>query len=184
MYLKDRTNFFKAELKVLHFAPEFCLQRVFKSLSNLEYVSADLDSALATVQTDITRLSFRDDIFDCILSIHVLEHIPNDQKAMAELYRVLKPSGWAILQVPIRKERTLEGNIINTPEQRLKHFGQEDHVRIYGSDYKERLDKAGFRVEVNSYSSQLSEARVSRYRPIPENESGEDIYLCYKPGNS
>ncbi len=180
LYLKNRTKFFSDNLKVLHFAPEYIFQRTFTSLPNLDYVSADLDSPLAMVNMDITNIAYKDNSFDVILCIHVLEHVLDDQKAMRELFRVLKSGGWAILQVPILREKTFEDPTIMTPEKRLKHFGKEDHVRIYGLDYKERLENAGFSVKVDSYLTELSKDIVNQYSLMPEGVLKENIYFCSK----
>jgi predicted SAM-dependent methyltransferase len=179
-YLSDRTDFFRSNLKVLHFAPEACLQRRFKSLPNLEYISADLEDPLARVRMDISNIGFHDNTFDCVLCTHVLEHVIDDHKAMRELYRVLKPGGWAMLQVPIKGEKTFEDAAIKSPSERLKYFGQEDHVRIYGLDYKNRLQNAGFIVKVDPYAYEQSEEVINKYRLVPKNESKEYIYVCYK----
>ena len=180
-YLQDRTDFFKSNLKILHFAPELCLQGIFKLLPNLEYISADLNDPSAKMKMDITDIRFDDNTFDCVLCSHVLEHVVDDHKAMRELYRVLKPKGWAILQVPIMSERTFEAETIKSPEQRLKYFGQEDHVRIYGLDYKNRLENAGFIVKLDPYLHEQSDDIINRYRLVPENEPKDYIYFCFKP---
>ena len=132
------------------------------------------------IKIDITDIKFQNNTFDCILCSHVLEHILDDNKAIRELYRVLKPNGWAILQVPILREKTFEDPNIQTPEERLKYFGQEDHVRIYGLDYKDRLENAGFKVMVDPYLMELDEDIVQLYKLVPENEPKENIYYCIK----
>jgi SAM-dependent methyltransferase len=148
LFVKSRTNLFSDNLKVLHFAPEYCLQRILRLMPNLDYVSADLDSPLATIKMDITNILFKDNSFDVILCSHVLEHIIDDYKAMRELFRVLKPGGWGILQTPIdsKRDKTFEDSRIVSPEERERFFGQSDHVRIYGRDYVDRLKEAGFEV--------------------------------------
>ena len=139
--------------KVLHFAPEFGLSLMFKQLDGIEYVPADIDpkrySHLELVERiDATDVQFPDNTFDLILCDHVLEHIPDDAKAMAELQRVLHPDGMAILQVPIsaKLEETIEDPTVTDPKERERRFGQSDHVRIYGQDYYRRLERAGFKV--------------------------------------
>jgi len=103
------------------------------------------------VKMDITDIQYPDASFDAIICNHVLEHVPDDRRAMRELYRVLKPGGWAILQVPYSEQITqsIEDPSITTPEARARVFGQEDHVRIYAKeDYLTRLEEAGFRMEL------------------------------------
>lgn len=177
LYFKDKTNLFTDPLRLLHVAPESVLRQAFMTMPNIDYLSVDLSSPLAMVKMDITNMEIEDNYFDVIICNHVLEHIPDDLKAMRELFRVLKPGGWAILQVPITQEKTFEDPKVTTPAERLKVFGQEDHVRAYGLDYRERLEKAGFNVKVGSYVRELSEDVVERYR-LPRDE---DIHFCSKP---
>jgi predicted SAM-dependent methyltransferase len=178
LYLKNYTNFFREPLKVLHFAPEYCLQKKFKKQPNLDYISADLFSSLAMTKIDITDIPYPDNTFDVILCSHVLEHIPDDRKAMKELLRVLKPTGWAILQVPIdrKRDKTFEDPAVTSPQERERLFGQHDHVRFYGRDYQDRLRDAGFVVEVNNYIKDLEDETVEKYSL----DKQEDIYLCKK----
>ena len=137
LYLKNETDFFTARLKVLHFAPEQAFYKRFRKMDNLEYITTDLNSPLADVKADICKLPFKDQSFDVIFCNHVLEHIPDDTTALKELYRVLKPGGWGIFQVPqdLSREKTFEDNSITDKRERARIFGQYDHVRIYGRDY-------------------------------------------------
>jgi predicted SAM-dependent methyltransferase len=178
LYLKNKTNLFTKNLKVLHFAPEYYFQKRFASLEKLDYVSVDLASPLAEVKMDITSISYGDNFFDVILCNHVLEHIPDDRKAMQELFRVLKPGGWAILQVPIdlNLEQTFEDPSIVSPEDRERLFGQYDHVRLYGRDYKNKLEQAGFQVKVDEYVRSLGTEIIKKYGL----KETEDIYFCTK----
>ena len=125
---------------------------------------------------DITQIDYPDNTFDCILCNHVLEHVPNDLKAMQEIERVLKPGGWAILQVPIAfdLDDTLEDPSITEEEDRYRVFGQRDHVRLYGSDYKHRLEQAGLKVKLVE-SSKLNE----RERHLGLNPE-EILHIAYK----
>ena len=102
LYLQNETNFFTStsKLKVLHFAPEQAFYKRFRNQKNLDYTTTDLFSPLADVKADICNLPFEDNQYDIILCNHVLEHIPDDTKAMQELYRVLKPGGMGIFQIP------------------------------------------------------------------------------------
>ena len=166
LYLKNETDLFAAPHKLLHFAPEQAFYKRFKKLKNLEYTTTDLNSPLADVKADICNLPFKDDQFDVILCNHVLEHIPNDTKAMQELYRVLKPGGWGIFQIPqdLKREKTFEDDSITDKKERAKIFGQYDHVRIYGRDYFDKLRAVGFTVEEVDYTTFLPKEEVERYR--------------------
>jgi len=179
LYLKNETNFFTEKSKVLHFAPEQAFYKRFRKLKNLDYVTTDLLSPLADVKADICNLPFEDNSFDIIFCNHVLEHIPNDTKAMQELYRVLRKGGWAILQIPqdLERKTTFEDNTITDKKERAKIFGQYDHVRIYGRDYFEKLRNIGFKVEEIDYSATLKAEEIDRFRLA----KGEIIPLVRKP---
>lgn len=166
LYLKNETDFFSKPLKLLHFAPEQAFFNRFKKLDNLEYTTTDLNSPLADVKADICNLPFQDDSFDVILCNHVLEHIPDDTKAMQELYRVMKPGGWGIFQIPqdLKREETFEDDTIIDKKERARIFGQYDHVRIYGRDYFDKLRSIGFTVEEVDYTHTLPKEEVEKYR--------------------
>ena len=146
LYLTRETNFLNLSLKVLHIAPEQVFYTKFKTLRNWEYTTTDLHSPLADVKADICALHFENEHYDLIFCNHVLEHIPNDKKAMQELYRVLKKGGTLIAQVPLDENRdsTFEDDSITDKKERTQLFGQYDHVRVYGKDYYTRLNAAGF----------------------------------------
>jgi SAM-dependent methyltransferase len=165
LYLKNETDFFSASKKVLHFAPEQAFYKRFRNMSNLDYVTTDLESPLADVKADIRDLPFKNDEFDIILCNHVLEHIPDDTKAMQELYRILKPGGFGIFQIPqdLSRETTFEDDSITDPKERAKIFGQYDHVRVYGRDYFDKLRSIGFQVEEVDYTNTLSESDITTY---------------------
>jgi ubiquinone/menaquinone biosynthesis C-methylase UbiE len=136
-----------------------------------------LHSPLADVQADICNLPFSDQQFDWVVCNHVLEHIPSDKIAMQEIFRVLKPGGTAILQVPLRLDQnTFEDDRITDPKERAQVFGQYDHVRIYGKDYRERLEQIGFQVKMLAYAEQLTSEEQTRYA-VPANEI---IPICTK----
>lgn len=150
LYLLKKTNFFTEKAKkVLHVAPEGGLSRIIKTRSNIDYVTADISANNVMVRMDITKIQYSAETFDVIICNHVLEHIIDDGKAMSELYRVLKPGGWGILQVPISLslDKTYEDFSVTDPSERETVFGQFDHVRIYAMDYVDRLKKSGFEVD-------------------------------------
>src|SRR5690554_1726163 len=165
LYLQSETDFFVKPLKMLHFAPEQAFYRRFRQQQNLDYTTTDLSSPLADVKADICQLPFEDNMFDVIFCNHVLEHIPDDTQAMRELYRVLKPGGWAVLQIPqdLSRATTFEDDFITDPKERAKIFGQYDHVRVYGRDYFDKLRSIGFEVQEVDYTQTLSKEQVERY---------------------
>ena len=166
LYLKNRTEFFTTKAKVLHFAPEQAFYKRFRKLSNLDYLTTDLNSPLADVKADICSLPFEDDTFDIILCNHVLEHIPDDHQAMGELYRVMKPGGWGVFQIPqdLKRDQTFEDDTITDKKERARIFGQYDHVRVYGRDYFDKLRAVGFNVEEMNYTAELGGQEIDTYR--------------------
>lgn len=178
LYLKEKTNFFTAELKLLHVAPEHCFIDRFEKLKNLEYITADIESPLAKVKMDLHDIPFPENTFDVVFCNHVLEHVDDDIKCMKEMLRVLKPGGWAILQSPIDPMRsvTFEDPSITDPAERERIHGQDDHMRTYGLDYGSRIKRSGFAVTEDVYVKTLPEALVKRYC-LPGNEI---IYVCHK----
>jgi len=179
LFLQRETDFFQTPAKVLHMAPEKAFLSRLKKMSHLDYTTCDLESPLADIKADICDLPFADASFDWVLCNHVLEHIPNDTKAMEELFRVLKPGGTALLQVPQDPMRkvTFEDNSVTDKAERTKIFGQYDHVRVYGMDYFEKLRKTGFEVVELQYGKSLTADERKRFAVV-ENEY---IPLCKRP---
>lgn len=177
-YLGARTDLFDGRRKrILHVAPEPRLARVFRELPGSTDVTIDLSPVRRpSVLADLTRLPFGAESFDVIYCSHVLEHVPDDRGAMRELRRVLSPKGWAILQVPIgfTDRATYEDSSITSPEDRLRVFGQDDHVRIYGTDYVTRLEESGFHVNVDAFVQEHTTADLQRFGLMAD----EDVYFC------
>ena len=177
LYFDRETDFFDHAADVLHIAPEQAFVKRFRQLNHRSYITSDLHSPIADVRADICNLPFSDQQFDWVVCNHVLEHIPNDKIAMQEIYRVLKPGGTAILQVPLRLDQdTFEDDRITDPKERAQVFGQYDHVRIYGKDYQNRLEQVGFTVKMLAYAEQLTLEEQTRYA-VPPNEI---IPVCTK----
>ncbi|MCX7862988.1 MAG: class I SAM-dependent methyltransferase [Bacteroidales bacterium] len=179
IYLNSYSNMLITPSKVLHIAPEQPFLKRFKKNKLWTYVTADLESPIADIKMDIRQMPFQNEEFDLIICNHVLEHIDNDTLAMQELFRVLKKGGKAILQVPIdyNREVTYEDESITDPKEREKHFGQYDHVRVYGTDYPKRLEKVGFRVTVEKFVQNINPSDIQKYRLDPH----EWIYIAEKP---
>jgi len=178
LYLREETDLFRGTepKRMLHVAPEPALHDRLVGEPLIDYLSADLDPGLADVQMDITAIDFPADSFDVIYCSHVFEHVPDDALAMRELCRVLRPTGWAILQVPILLARTEEDPSLTDPEERLRRFAQPDHVRAYGPDYADRLRAAGFAVRLDRYAERLGPDSVRRYGVLTE----ETVHFCTK----
>lgn len=172
LYLKNKSDFFtKPNLKVMHIAPEQCFHSLFKKQKNLDYTTGDLLSPIADLHFDLHDIPLEDNQYEVIFCNHVMEHVKDDLQCMKELYRIMKPGGWGIMQVPIDVSRTetYEDWSITTPEEREKHFWQYDHVRLYGLNYPERLKETGFNVEAVDFSKELPTEVFERYR-IPKSE--------------
>jgi len=165
LYLDKETDFLNSNLKVLHVAPEQVFYKKFKKLKNWEYFTFDLNSPIADIKGDLTSTNFKDESFDLIICNHVLEHIEDDKSALNEIYRILKYKGISILQVPmnVKRKNTFEDSSIKSKNQREKYFGQYDHVREYGLDFKDRVEQAGFKVEMINYSTKISQDLVIKY---------------------
>lgn len=179
LFLKDKSNFFTGNLDFLHIAPEVCFIDKFRELHGDKYITADIESPLADLKMDVHEIPFEDNKFDWVICNHVMEHVENDRKAMKEILRVLKPGGHAIMQIPIFHpipDVTLEDPSITSPKEREKVYGQDDHVRMYGKDYPQRLEECGFKVEPVDYAKELTEEERFRYA-LPEDEI---IYFCSK----
>jgi len=202
LYLQNETDFFQPQLnsdspvtqnkriklrkdaetssalKVLHFAPEQEFYKRFKKQTNIEYTTTDLLSPLADVKADICNLPFEDNSYDIIFCNHVLEHIPDDTKAMQELFRVLKPGGMGIFQIPqdLSRVSTFTDDTIVDQKERAKIFGQYDHVRVYGRDYFDKLRSIGFKVIEEDYTHKIAPELVEKYCLA----KGEIIPVCFK----
>lgn len=164
-YFINDLQLIQSDKKLLHVAPEPCLYDSFKQQLRKNYIPVDkfeevYDYPDGTIEMDITDIQLEDGSVDLVICMHVLEHIQDDKKAISEIYRVIKKGGAAILQVPYDKNRatTYEDASITSREDKRKHFGQFDHVRIYGTDFIDRFTEPGFTVEQKEYVGQLTDA--------------------------
>ena len=151
---------------MLHIAPEACFIPRFEVIHREKYVTADLESPLAKVKMDIHKMPFGDSTFDAVLCNHVLEHVADDIAAMKEILRVLKPGGFAILQVPFFHpvpEQTFSDPSVTDRRSREKLFGQDDHVRRYGKDYAQRIKSAGFEAVEDRFVDSLPAKQREKY---------------------
>jgi SAM-dependent methyltransferase len=178
LWLAEHTDLQHTPMRILHFAQEYALYRLFRRLPHLRVIGTDIRfQDRVDVQEDMTRLAFAAACFDAIICNHVLEHVPDDGAAMREMVRVLKPGGWAIVTTPVRlNQSTYEDDSITDPRQREQVFGQHDHVRYYGYDIVDRLQAAGFHV-TTLYAQDVS-AEVRKQYGI--GASGI-MFFCVKP---
>jgi SAM-dependent methyltransferase len=185
LFLERETDLFERRGAMLHIAPEYALQRRLSRLPGLRYVTGDLDSPLADHHLDVMDLPFPAASFDFLICNHVLEHVADDRRAMAEIHRVLAPGGWAILMCPVdrRRETTLEDPSARSPQERHRLFGQGDHLRLYGSDYADRLAAAGFAVRAERYADSFDSSSAARCGLRREDDAfgEEDVFLCLRP---
>jgi len=178
-YLQEKTDFFRSRgAKLLHVAAEDCFEPRFRKLLGAGYTSADFMKP-ADVKMDIQNIQFPDATLDTVFCSHVLEQVPDARQATTEICRVLKPTGWAILMVPITVDRTIEDPSITDPKERLRLFGQHDHVRAYGPDFVNRLHEAGFGVTETKAADFLSAPEIERIA-VSHPMTGE-VFHCTKP---
>ncbi len=166
VFLAECTEFFTAQSRMLHMAPEYCFIKRFRSISTLDYVTGDLDSPWADHHFDVHSIPFDDASFDIIMANHLMEHVDDDNAVLREFYRVLRPGGWGVLQVPIdwTNPKTQEDRSITDPKELERLYWQRDHLRLYGyDDYPDRLRAAGFVVEVVDMKKVLGIQRYERY---------------------
>jgi SAM-dependent methyltransferase len=177
LYLTRKTNLLDRGFKrMLHIAPEIPIERLLRYRLGLGYLTVDLHDPRAHLRMDITNMRYPEDTFDVVCCCHVLEHILQDRLAIREIRRVLRPGGWATVLVPITASETFEDATIVEPSDRLRYFGQEDHVRRYGPDFLERLFDAGFAAEMITASSFLSEQEITLMGIDPDGR----IYHCLR----
>jgi len=175
-YLEDETDFASKPMRGLDIAPMWYFQEFCRRHDNIEYLSIDIESPLAMRHMDIRALDLEDESFDCIICYHVLEHIDEEAKAVSELYRVLKPGSWAVIQVPIHVPKTIERDELTEAQaNRIMKF--PGHLRAYGPDYPRVLEAAGFEVEVVPFAKTFSEDELARYGL----DASEDLYISRKP---
>lgn len=182
IYLAERTNFFSEKLSVLHIAPEACFIKRFEKIHGDNYITADIESPLAKIKMDIHSIPFSENTFDVVLCNHVLEHVKDDIQAMSEINRVLKPGGFAILQVPFFNPvgpTTFADDSVTDPREREKLFGQSDHVRKYGFDYPQRIAASGLIAVEDDFVNTLSDEKRKRHGLV----KGEIIYRGNKAAN-
>lgn len=178
LYLRDVLHVFDRPCRLLHFAPEDSLYSKFSRAKNITYDTCDIRKGYAMHVVDITAISFADATFDYVICNHVLEHVQDEHKALSELKRVLKPGGKALLTVPIciDNETTFEDASIQSTEDRIKHYGHAEHVRLYGRDFRARLESASFATDIFVPQTDLSAADVKRYALIPD----ETVFIAAK----
>lgn len=183
-YLESECRILERRIRVLHLAPEPGIYRRLRAARALSYHVADREPAHyafadAICKLDATALPYADARFDVVLANHVLEHIEDDARALAEIRRVLRPGGFALLQVPIalRLARTLEDPGVRSPEERERTFGQRDHVRLYGRDYVDRLAGAGFEVRCCAAHASLPPELQARWLVNPR----EVLFVATRP---
>jgi SAM-dependent methyltransferase len=179
LYVSRWTDLGERRGRLLHVAPERGLMRRFRAVPQLDYLTADLDSALADLRLDIADIPFANASVDAIICSHVLEHVEDDRKALHELFRVLRPGGWAILLAPVDAAIavTIEDRTVTSAAERERLYGQYDHCRRYGLDYPERLSEPGFIVSADRCAD-LLDAEIGQRYGI---DAGETVYVCRKP---
>ena len=166
MYLTEHSDLFSGGpgRTMLHLAPEYCFLKRFNRAEGLDIVRADLVSPWADVHFDVHEIPYEADTFDIIMGNHLMEHVADDHKVMTEYFRVMKPGGWGIFQVPMDRNnpKTLEDPVVTDPAERERLYWQRDHVRLYGMDYADRYRAVGFEVEEIDLRDLFGEERYGR----------------------
>jgi SAM-dependent methyltransferase len=183
LFFAARPELLTAGMRLLHVAPERAIRSVIlRQQPGISYESGDIDRRYGPLRIDITNSDFADAAFDAVVANHVMEHVVEDRAAMAEVFRILKPGGWAILMIPaILAAVTDEDSTVTSPSDRLERWGQSDHVRRYGWDYLDRLTAAGFDIEVHRSEEHLSEADIERYRLRDPSGGIDPVFVGRKP---
>jgi len=165
-------------IKLFEVSPKVSFARRFTQLSNIQYLGADITlRPYISLKMDLTATALKAESFDAVLCIHVLEEIIEDRRAMDEIYRVLKPGGWAVVSVPTEMDRpTYEDASITNPKERKQAFGEPDHVRVYGYDLSDRLKESGFDVQLD-----LAQDIPQQTREKYGLRGDENIFYCIKP---
>jgi SAM-dependent methyltransferase len=176
LYLENEAQIATRPFTLLHFAPEACMMRYFARHPNVEYIGGDLDPPRGAIRLDITDIALESASVDILICSHVLEHVPDDARAMREMRRVLRRGGSALIMGPVEYERptTYEDPSIVSPTARAAAFGQSDHVRLYGADFEQRLRDAGFDVDASRYATHLAPEKVERCGL----DRDEILYVC------
>ena len=175
--LSKHTGIFRENCRVLHFAPEPHISKFIEANPDCEYYTGDIVPGRAMHQTNILDIQYKDETFDYVILNHVLEHIEDMDKAMSEVKRVMKPDGKLILSFPICTDMdTLELPGVLTPEERLEQYGQEDHVRLFGRDYLQKISSFGLEVDVFTPREQLPKDEIMRYGLIED----DVLMVCRK----
>lgn len=160
--------------RVLDVAPSQAVRNFLWPRLGDGYVTMDLMAERVRVRADLTKLSFADDSFDVIICYHVLEHIPDDRAAIGELARVLKPGGIAFIQVPRSPDADTDEDPAAGVEERIRRFGQDDHVRQYGRDLESRLAAGGLIPRTQKPAALLSEHDIARFGL----KTDEEVWIC------
>jgi len=179
-YLINETDIFAGNKSILHFAPEGMLAKKLK-ISSKNYISADIKKDMADVVQDIQSLTFDDNSFDYIICSCVLGHVPDEIAAINEIYRVLKSGGQAFITTVLNlgTYKTIEDYRIQTPEERLKYYGENDLLRFHGEDFFDRLNIANAIVEKIDYSAHFTKQENVKFSL--GNKERELIFCFKKP---
>lgn len=177
LFLEHKTNLFTDRLHLLYVSPNYSFSRRFARMPNLSYVGLDYRDRLNThIKANPAATPLCSNTFDAIVCVHVLEHLQDDRQAIRELYRVLKPGGWAVISVPIRlDQKTFEDPTITSPAERERAFGETVHVRFYGYDLIDRLKGGGFQVRL--YPGKDIEQPIREKYALRDDEN---IFYCSK----
>lgn len=167
--LNNKIKIIQNRGRILHFAPEKHISHMIRKADTIDYYTGDIVPGAAMHVTDITDIQYKNDVFDYVISNHVMEHIVEEEKAVSEIKRVLKPTGKWIFSFPIcMDQKTYEDDSVVSQEQRLQVYGQKDHVRLYGNDFKERFEKYGLKLQIFTPRDELTNELIEKWGLIVE----------------
>lgn len=184
LYLKKKTDLLQdnKKLSILHIAPEQSLSARLKQIPHVSYVSLDKSHPRAIVKANIENLRFKDHSFDILVAILVLNYVKNDNRAIRELFRILKPGGWAIIQSGVARKlkTTISRNALKKNKQYLSNLYcyllDPNCLRVYGQDYKNKFEDAGFSAKIDKYAFGLKPNTLAKFGLCRD-----DIYFFSKP---
>lgn len=180
-YLIRELKIKKNNYTILHVAPEAGISKKLKEINKSSYYSIDINPLNADIKMDLTNLNFPDNFFDIIICAHVLGHIPDEDKAIKEMFRVLKKTGKTLILTVMGNGKTLENNNITSTKERIKKYGEPDLVRLHGSNFNEKLRNHGFKVNIVDYRYTLGHEICQQYS-LGDGKR-ELIFKCQKINN-
>ena len=171
LFLQDAAWQDSAGGPILHIAPEACLAPRLRELADGRYICADLLRNDVDERFDIMAIPHPEATFQGVYCSHVLQDVQDDVRALAECFRVLKPGGWAIVNVPVKGRATIDHRDAPLNPRRAGDPRPAEHLRTYGADFAERMASVGFAMRVID-AADLAKAEEQRRFGIADAAAG------------